>query len=557
MKKRIWPLLLLLVVLVGCKGEEDIGGKAKYVVAPWSSCDADLGSALYVNTIDAPQAVMERLEKLGVVPRDAAGVPIAIFTTQDEPKDKLARVGKRFMVLAPSQSGGTTVYILSQHEDKVHASSVGSLAYPILSLAGATSAESPMTIVNSGELIYAVIDDTAYLLSDWAADIAPETLGDLYWGDAPVAVSEIGENASNTFLADYDQLWEDLYRNYPFFPVLEARGIDPAEVQAQYRLLAQDASSVAEFMTALDKMFAKLQCFAHLSLIHPDRYEPLYASMSERTDPMWEPWVSALNHEKTRSTYNSFVKGGSAVELGVPSVEKRYYPEIAAAYFRFPSMMPGSDERDQNVISEYLAELPDVKHIIIDVTGNTGGSTEFWKNTIVEPFGGTYTANYRVYYQNSPLTHTYYDTWGIKDISPKELLPAPVRALDAAYFMDSAIHIDCDPSVTGSGLQAKRWVLIDEKGYSATDQFAAFCKMTGWATLVGKQTGGDGMSGQPVLLRLENTGLLVYFTIGIAPNPDGSLNAEKGTQPDYGCLPKGYTSPLETCMELIRGMEIP
>ena len=100
-------------------------------------------------------------------------------------------VGSRFIVFSSTDSGGTTAYVFSQNEDSIHASSVSSLSYQILCLSGLTSPETPMTIVNSGEFIYIVIGNTAYLLSEWGADIAPDALGELYWSEAPVGVSEI------------------------------------------------------------------------------------------------------------------------------------------------------------------------------------------------------------------------------------------------------------------------------------------------------------------------------------------------------------------------------
>ena len=68
---------------------------------------------------------------------------------------------------------------------------------------------------------------------------------------------------------------------------------------------------------------------------------------------------------------------------------------------------------------------------------------------------------------------------------------------------------------------------------------------------MGEATGGDGLGGQPVLLPLENTGLLVYFSTAMGENPDGSLNTAQGVKPDYPCPPKENISALEYCLELI------
>lgn len=77
-----------------------------------------------------------------------------------------------------------------------------------------------------------------------------------------------------------------------------------------------------------------------------------------------------------------------------------------------------------------------------------------------------------------------------------------------------------------------KWVIVDNRVYSSADSFAAFCKATGWATLVGQTTGGDGQGVTPVIIALPNTGLLVRFSALAAETPDGTLNAVTGITPD-------------------------
>ncbi len=96
----------------------------------------------------------------------------------------------------------------------------------------------------------------------------------------------------------------------------------------------------------------------------------------------------------------------------------------------------------------------------------------------------------------------------------------------------------------------KKWVLTSERVYSSADKFANFCKRTGWATIIGTRTGGDGLGSTPVLLMLPDSGLLIRFSAEVGENPDGSMNAAVGTLPDVVCKSK---DAFDRCLELIGG----
>ena len=91
---------------------------------------------------------------------------------------------------------------------------------------------------------------------------------------------------------------------------------------------------------------------------------------------------------------------------------------------------------------------------------------------------------------------------------------------------------------------------IPDPVYSSSDNFACFCKDTGWATLVGQTTGGDGLHSMPVLAPLKNTGILFRFSGAAGEGPGGIPNAIQGVEPDHPCESDG--DALEYCLELIR-----
>ncbi|MBQ9815667.1 MAG: hypothetical protein IJM53_08260, partial [Lachnospiraceae bacterium] len=95
----------------------------------------------------------------------------------------------------------------------------------------------------------------------------------------------------------------------------------------------------------------------------------------------------------------------------------------------------------------------------------------------------------------------------------------------------------------------KKWVLTSEKVYSSADKFVCFCKSTGWATIVGSSTSGDGLGSTPILVILPYSGLLVRFSCMAGENPDGGMNAAEGSYPDVICINGEW--PLNRCLELI------
>ncbi len=56
------------------------------------------------------------------------------------------------------------------------------------------------------------------------------------------------------------------------------------------------------------------------------------------------------------------------------------------------------------------------------------------------------------------------------------------------------------------------WLLVSQKVYSSSEAFAVFSKTTGYATLVGERTGGDGLGITPFHAReASNSGLKLWY----------------------------------------------
>lgn len=85
-----------------------------------------------------------------------------------------------------------------------------------------------------------------------------------------------------------------------------------------------------------------------------------------------------------------------------------------------------------------------------------------------------------------------------------------------------------------------------------------FCKDTGFATVVGENTGGDGGGTNVYETRLPNSGLLLRYRAMHGLNKDGSSNVEFGTTPDVlfqGRWGRKNVDLLGSCLDYIESIE--
>lgn len=373
--------------------------------------------------------------------------------------------------------------------------------------------------------------------------------------------SSIGEEMLKTdftieeLLADYDQLWGIIDKNYPFLPVLAERGVGLKALRQENRaLLGSRVKDLKGFYWLLGDMFYRMENLAHLELVSADIFKT-YQSLWDQYDL---PEKALVIDPQTRATYSSLGADDKSdfYAQEVP-VQMRYYPEVSAIYVRFSTFGTSIINKDGSVIADYFTQYNDVKHVILDITGNTGGNTDYWQYMIVSAFSERYEWNNLSFLRITTLSAPFYhDTC----LQPVSALPDGFRKpafVDALGMTHYAACRETYPKEDYTGVQIttplRRWLLVDEGVFSAADSFAGFCKDTGWATLVGRDTRGDGARVRgPVVVRLNNTGLLARFMVESAVNEDDSSNAVKGTTPDFQSKPN--ESPLETCLRLIRNL---
>ena len=218
----------------------------------------------------------------------------------------------------------------------------------------------------------------------------------------------------------------------------------------------------------------------------------------------------------------------------------------------------GWTDDTRSAVLTFLNQQADTDDLILDIRYNSGGSDGEWTQMVqyltTEPlewrrlFGmKTGALNLAL---NSGLDQLESRYTVYTDDSWRERYPdVPADTFDGMDLVMKAVQ-QLSPLEQSIGYKGRVWLLVDSITYSAADSFANFCKSSGFATLVGGQTSGNGAgAGNPYLIALPYSGLIVYYDPCYGVNLDGSCNAIYGTTPDYET---NAATALADCLALIQ-----
>ena len=367
-------------------------------------------------------------------------------------------------------------------------------------------------------------------------------------------------NREARYANDYLFLWETLETDYPFLPYLKEKGIDVDEIRERYAERVNGIEDDEALLNCLVSMFEELKNTAHLSVITPGRYQTMYSIFvlnPQAASPINEPWREALTDPALSPIYAPPEEGSydayqSAESSSDPKVGAVWYEDCKTLLLTVPTFAQTSVERDRDVIHDMILAYPEAENIVFDITENGGGSDAYWIQNIVGRFGESYGLYWREFYRDTPLNRTVVESRGDSQ-AVSELKDAPEWAismgLDRYFSGRQSVAAGGSKPIHGT---AKRWVVVDETVYSSSETFVIFCKQTGWATVVGRHTGGDGLGFDPVLVMLPDSGILFRFSNTAGETPDGAMTVD-GTEPDIVL----DTEPLsDGLLELIRSGDV-
>ena len=375
-------------------------------------------------------------------------------------------------------------------------------------------------------------------------------------------------------LEDYDYLVKTLEDSYLCMGVRDRDNPEDlsADIFQEYRELIQDSDSDEMFYSAIYSALFRLGTYGHLQIVEPDAYQSYCQAYGDGGITGRGHWLEVLTdpvtvqgYEKLQALLDAEGEEDTA-DMGdgetAANLHTLILPGGDVGYVKidsFPAAYEDSYAADQASLWDFYRQTADCTDLIIDLTDNSGGSEVYWQQLLVAPLTDRPLSctNYALL-ADSDNNHPYIqEAFSPEELHPIQELPDLPRLEQdgiqaATHFVESTLSVE--PAADLPPFQGRIWVLVGPAVYSASESFAVFCQETGFATLVGSPTGGDGIGAlDPVFLQLPNSGILVQYIMMFGLNADGSSSEEAGTTPDI-LSPAGEPA-LVTALRAIESRE--
>lgn len=357
---------------------------------------------------------------------------------------------------------------------------------------------------------------------------------------APITLSEKEK------IEDFNYLYDVLKDNFPFFQVNKRKfNVDWLNNKEKYINIIKNTKNDLEFENKLAEIISQLN-IGHTHLVSKSFYNYLIEGCSlnrklsdSLTDIIESPKVME------RYNYNDNTEEIATSQDNSYNVASSYYSDIITpektAYLCFRSFKNQNPQGQIHKIYEFLSEIKDYSSLIIDIRGNGGGNILNWINNLVSPLideptsykrsayfrGGEYSKNFLHF--NFPQYSSAFTKVTKDSKLPGQDTLTELKNNSFKYYASFEVPIYPTNQVNFKG---KIFLLVDKDVYSAAEEFSQFCKDTGWATLVGENTGGGSVVMNPTIMALPNSSYLVRFPIDFTLNKDNTINEEVGTEPD-------------------------
>ena len=308
----------------------------------------------------------------------------------------------------------------------------------------------------------------------------------------------------------YDSFWSFIEYNYPLYNAVSTIGLDTEEMKEQYRTRFTDKSSEEEMTLIFRSIATKFMALDYID-------------------------VSQGSTDASADTT-------SKSEVNSPRTQ--YIPSLRTVIITIPSF--SLSEFSDDYITSSLSSLSGVDNIIFDVTGNSTGGRGWDLGAVLSGFGGSWTYTYRAYFRNRTVAENLFSSDEIKETENSLLKDE----YDLPFYVDITRSYDYGEGTLNAELKnAKRWILVDEETSYTADYLASFAEATGWATVVGRNTSGNGTGLPFIQTQLPGYDITIACSAAAVTTPVGSLKALTGTAPDI--VADDGRSALKVCLTLI------
>lgn len=341
-------------------------------------------------------------------------------------------------------------------------------------------------------------------------------------------------------LEDFEYMYNLLKDNYPFFEVNKrVHGIDWLSNKEDYIERVKNTKNDHEFMNELNYILGDLND-GHTNVIPIDSFKWYYYLYTDSSYKGLKPWADVLKDKRVLHRYEFDESQADTVESEAyfgnrfPAYKTDILLPGEVAYLYIKSMDGNRVEEDGKEIRKFYEEIKDFKKLIIDIRGNGGGSDMYWMKNVIEPLAKEPLTAKNYIFIRGEYNKPFYKARGISlkpidRINESILDEMPSEIVDDfdSYYLSSRRIKPNDPI----DFKGDIYLLVDGIVYSSAESFAAFCKDTGFATLVGESTGGGGAGIDPFLFYLPNSGIVIRYSNALSLNGDFTINDEVKTIP--------------------------
>lgn len=345
---------------------------------------------------------------------------------------------------------------------------------------------------------------------------------------------------------DFEYLYKTLKENYPFFGILQRQtGRDWLANHDRYLQMVRESTDDKSFVGALQSVMRELSN-GHAYVIGPDRFDLMSkvyheaAATGKKENRRYHRWAAMYDqaqpyYEYLKELYG--VKPAGSETKG--AAHSGYDPSRNVSLAMLGGGKIGvltinsfmNPVGDSALLMAFLDSVQSCDHLIIDLRKNSGGNDQYWDHNIMPRLiSRSYKWNGPSVLRRGPVAGTWYEKkfHSFRKVASLPNLAPEVTPEDFTVVVDKKI-------VRPNGknrFNGKVWLFVGPGVFSSSESFSAFTKATGWATVAGTRTGGDGVGVDPVPMMLPNSGVVFNFPAWGGLNPDGSFNFEARTTPD-------------------------
>ena len=375
------------------------------------------------------------------------------------------------------------------------------------------------------------------------------------------------ENLSQEeMIEDFNYLFNEIRDNYPFFGVLKRKyGIDFLSNYSKYLSEVKFCKNDEEFTRTMEKIIGDLHNDHATIAQKPYVEETLdYYSHFWKDPSMYYEFLT-MNKESVRDRYD--IKGVQSKDLKKKkSLKKARDTENSGenlevklldkelGLVKINEMLAEYElDDDMEKLDKFLEENENLKALVIDIRGNSGGNIEYWQEYLLPRLiEKKVFVNNHMFFKDGMRTRLLLKSEGIscENISNVDLgkmdLEHKEDLKDFSYYSKDKIEIS---PLNDNKFKGNLYLLVDEGVYSAAEGMANFCKNAKIAKLLGQKTGGDGVTLGLINDVCPNSGLVFTYTNTLGYSQDGLINEEEKTSPDI------YTESFNESVDTIKKLE--